>query len=273
MMKYETLGQMILNMPAQMMLTSDLDIAFDVLDSAVHNALLSRNNMLGWIDAERQQVTSGSAEFELYEEPEKYIGRITLLKLGASTTRMTVDYPPRFELADFSDQEKADWTAKIDREPLDVVMGEIHQASLKRTAAQHAAKKARLEEIIQRLKSVLDRDYGPLFSTKSQDDAGSAEEKAPPEGSTGDPASAPPVRPNWFPKTKKTLDKWKRGYQKIQDTRRNFQVEYDDSKTDVPNPNSKDLITAVATLPDWPNIPSVSTVDRIRIAGDNGWLD
>ncbi|MCJ7737293.1 MAG: hypothetical protein MUQ10_08275, partial [Anaerolineae bacterium] len=65
------ISQAILPAPAQIMERRDLDIAFDVLDSAVHSALLPRNNMLGWIDFQRKSATRGSAEYELYEEPQK----------------------------------------------------------------------------------------------------------------------------------------------------------------------------------------------------------
>jgi hypothetical protein len=83
----------------------------------------------------------------------------------------------------------------------------------------------------------------------------------------------PASRPEWFPKTEKTRKKWCKSYDRIQEMRANYQDLYENGETDEPNPSVADLQDALATMPEWVKKPDPSTVRRIRMAGDNGWLN
>jgi hypothetical protein len=80
-------------------------------------------------------------------------------------------------------------------------------------------------------------------------------------------------RPSWFPEQPQTLEKWRKSFQVILKTREEYSQRYENMDTEEPNPSIDDLRDALATMPEWGKKPSRSTVQRIKKAGDIGWLD
>lgn len=80
-------------------------------------------------------------------------------------------------------------------------------------------------------------------------------------------------KPPWFPKTKEVIAKWKRSFVVILEIRQKYSELYNEGQTDDPNPSKEDFRDALAGMPDWKKKPSLSTVERITLAGDSGLLD
>jgi hypothetical protein len=79
--------------------------------------------------------------------------------------------------------------------------------------------------------------------------------------------------PSWFPKTEKSRERWRRSYSVIVEKRQEYRADYDDARTDDPNPYIDDLRDALSVLPEWKKKPTRKTVSHIIEAGDNGWLE
>lgn len=78
-------------------------------------------------------------------------------------------------------------------------------------------------------------------------------------------------RPNWFPKTTKTLKRWKEAWGHLLQQRREYEEQFwQDDREDV-RPSSYDRRTYLGDKMAW--TPSDKTIRRILGAGDEGWLE
>jgi hypothetical protein len=111
-----------------------------------------------------------------------------------------------------------------------------------------------VEALIRELEE-LSEQYTPSNSETEPADSGSEE---------------PVAQPAWFPKTERTLSKWRKSYKEIQKLRDEYQ---EDWHIDDQNPRIEDMRERLSQMPEWNKKPSASTVRRIRNSGDDGCLD
>lgn len=77
-------------------------------------------------------------------------------------------------------------------------------------------------------------------------------------------------KPNWFPKTDETFNRWKMVYEIIKTKELEFK-ELEPWEIQKPKPKISDLVDAVKIESSWTY--SERTIRRIRKAGRSGWLD